>query len=68
MTTILTITGMSCEHCVRRVSAALSAVPGVGNADVSLDGNPGSAAVEHDGSVTRDLLAAAVEKAGYTVG
>ena len=37
MTTIsLDIQGMSCNHCVMRVQKALAAVPGVENAQVTL--------------------------------
>jgi copper chaperone len=43
----LTITGMSCDHCVRRVTKALAGVPGVtvkqvteGHAIVDSNGQP----------------------------
>jgi copper chaperone CopZ len=58
----LSITGMSCDHCVRRLSKALTSVPGVivknvtvGHANVEYDGRPESlAAIVH-----------AVDDAGY---
>jgi copper chaperone CopZ len=63
MITTVTVEGMTCQHCVRAVFTALAAVPGIQRADVSI----GSAAVEHDGSVTMEQLRAAIAVAGYTV-
>ena len=59
----LTIDGMTCDHCVRAVKAALEAVPGVARADVSLA--EGRALVR--GDATRADLAAAVAEEGYAV-
>jgi len=62
---LLDIQGMSCSHCVMRVQKALSAVPGVKEAQVTLQ--PAKARVECDGSVaTAQALADAVAKAGYS--
>jgi copper chaperone len=33
----LTVTGMTCDHCVHAVTGALKGVPGVTDATVSLD-------------------------------
>jgi copper chaperone CopZ len=63
MTTTLAITGMSCVHCKRAVFTALTAVPGIVRADVSI----GGAVVEHDGSVTEGALREAVAAAGYEI-
>ena len=60
--TELKITGMSCQHCVRHVTQALSAVPGVREADVRLA--EGRALVRHENADPQALLAA-VEDAGY---
>lgn len=56
------IEGMSCEHCLKAVSRALSAVPGVkidairiGRANVSYD----------ESTTTPSRLEAAVAEAGY---
>lgn len=58
----LTVHGMTCEHCVRRVRDALAAVPGVrGEADISLE--RGEATVEGDADA--DALMGAVRAAGY---
>ena len=59
----LEITGMTCDHCVKAVTNALKAVPGVSDAVVSLE--------KKQATVTADLvdlgaLIAAVEEEGYT--
>lgn len=36
-TQVLSVTGMTCDHCVRAVTMELLAVPGVMSVDVSLD-------------------------------
>jgi copper chaperone len=62
--TILTIEGMSCQHCVMSVKKALERISGVSSVDVSI----GNAKVTFDGSKTnRDELAKAVVDAGYKV-
>lgn len=58
----LAIKGMSCGHCVRAVSSALAAVPGVQVKDVRI----GSATVEvASGAAMPDDLVRAVDDAGY---
>ena len=60
----LAVTGMHCEHCVRTVTQALNAVPGVVNARVSLETN--DAVVEFFPWWTSlDQLRRAVLGAGY---
>jgi copper chaperone len=62
--TILTIEGMSCQHCVMSVKKALESISGVSSVDVSI----GNAKVTFDGSKTnRDEIAKAVVGAGYKV-
>ncbi|MFB6124438.1 MAG: heavy-metal-associated domain-containing protein [Halanaeroarchaeum sp.] len=61
MTTTLTVTGMSCEHCEKTVSEALLDVAGV--TDASADADADVATVAGDADV--DALVAAVEAAGY---
>ncbi len=63
MITRLRISGMSCQHCVNAVFTALTPVPGIVSAQVSI----GGAVIEHDGRATRELLEAAVESAGYSL-
>lgn len=61
------ITGMHCQSCVQKISAALRAVPGVVSARVSLV--PPIAETEMERDVPIDTLAAAVRSAGdYTLG
>ncbi|HSO81898.1 CopZ family metallochaperone [Thiocapsa sp.] len=61
MTQTLSITGMSCGHCVRAVTSALEAVAGVESAVVDLE--LGCARVE--GQADLDALIAAVVAEGY---
>lgn len=59
----ISVSGMSCGHCIAAVREALTSVPGVRVRDVSI----GSATVEIElDSVTNDVLVDAVEEAGYT--
>jgi copper chaperone len=61
-TTTLKIEGMSCGHCVTRVTAAISAVPGTEVLGVEV----GTAAVRFDPTLTTAAtVAAAVTEAGY---
>jgi len=57
------IDGMSCQHCVRAVFTALTAVGGITRADVTI----GAVEVEHDGRVTIAQLRDAIAVAGYSV-
>ncbi|MEZ5101473.1 MAG: heavy metal-associated domain-containing protein [Thermoleophilia bacterium] len=58
----LTVSGMSCQHCVSHVEEALLDVPGVERVAVDLD--QGRATVEGSG-LDVDALRAAVVDAGY---
>ena len=59
----LSITGMSCGHCVTHVKTALEGVDGVDSAEVSLDAN--STTVMASTEVLDDALIGAVKAAGY---
>jgi copper chaperone CopZ len=63
MQTTASISGMTCAHCVRAVFTSLAGVAGIERADVSI----GRAVIEHDGTVTREAIRAAIEIAGYDV-
>jgi copper chaperone len=63
MTTTVSISGMTCAHCVRAVFTSLAGVKGIDRADVSL----GRAVIEHDGTVTPGQIRDAIELAGYEV-
>jgi len=56
------IEGMTCQHCVRRVTEAIRKVPGVTDVRVDLDAK--SAHVE--GSPDVALVVRSVAEAGYT--
>jgi P-type Cu+ transporter len=61
------VTGMTCASCVRRIEKALNRVDGVQDASVNLATE--RAKVVFDPAVASvDLMRAAVEKAGYSVG
>ena len=63
-TETLTITGMSCGHCVRAVQNALEAVDGVSVEDVRV----GEARVRYDDeAVDPAAVVRAVEDEGYAV-
>lgn len=58
-TTVLTLQGLSCMHCVSSARKALEAVPGVTSAEVTLE----SANVYGDADAQQ--LIAAIEDAGF---
>ena len=58
----LTVTGMTCEHCVRAVTEALDGVDGVTTASVDLEA--GTAAVTGEALDTAALVVAVAEE-GY---
>ena len=61
--TVLNVLGMSCGSCVRHVTAALAAVPGVSKVDVQL--RSGTAVIEHDAEATTAELIEALRETGY---
>ena len=60
----LLIEGMSCQHCVKRVTQALQAIDGV-QATVNLEQKKAVVELAHD--VSDEALIAAVDEAGYKV-
>ncbi len=60
-----TVTGMTCEHCVRAVTEEVGAVPGVTSVDVDL--SAGRVTVAGPAPVDEAAVRAAVEQAGYEV-
>jgi copper ion binding protein len=63
---ILTVEGMSCNHCKEAVEKAVRALPGVTVAAVDLAAK--KLEVEYDETVTSlEQLKAAVDDAGFTV-
>jgi copper chaperone CopZ len=59
----LGVGGMTCDDCVRHVTAALESVPGVHRAEVSLAGR--GATVEASPDTATEALTAAVRASGY---
>ncbi|MEV7596975.1 heavy-metal-associated domain-containing protein [Kitasatospora sp. NPDC089797] len=64
VTTVLTVSGMSCGHCERTVSAGLAALPGV--TDVVADAPSGRVTVASAGPLEETLLRDAVDGTGFT--
>jgi copper chaperone CopZ len=62
---VLTVRGMSCEHCEMRVSKALSEVEGVRKAEASHEKGQAIVTLEPKAEVDMAALVAAVERAGY---
>jgi copper ion binding protein len=66
MKQMISIRGMSCMHCVKRVKNALLEVEGVTSVDVNLE--LAKATVDYDESkTTKTQLHQAIEEAGYSV-
>lgn len=63
MKTTVLVAGMRTEHCKRAVLTALTPVPGIQTAEVTL----GSVCIEHSGDATPDALRDAIEVTGYVV-
>jgi copper chaperone len=59
----LTVTGMTCDHCVRAVTEAVQAVPGAQDVRVDL----ASGTVRVAGSADPEALRAAIAEEGYEV-
>lgn len=59
------VVGMTCDHCVRSVTAEVSQVAGVTDVDVDLAS--GALTVTSDGVVDDEAVVTAVEEAGYEV-
>jgi copper chaperone len=62
-TATYTVTGMTCEHCVRSVTEEVGALSGVTGVDVDLAS--GGLTVTSEAPVPDDAVRAAVEEAGY---
>lgn len=65
-TETVTVTGMTCEHCVRAVREELTKLDGVQAVDVDLAS--GRVTLHSDAPLAAAAVAAAVDEAGYEVG
>lgn len=63
MTSVYFVKGMSCEHCVRAVSAEIAEIPGVTGVDVDLA--TAAVAVTSHRFLDDEAVWAAVVEAGY---
>lgn len=67
-TATYTVTGMTCDHCVRAVSTELLGVAGVSAVDVDLvTGGASIVTVTSETPLEHEAVAAAVDEAGYTL-
>ena len=64
--TVIEVTGMTCQHCVKAVTTELSELAGVEDVAVSL-GEPATVTVTSDAPLEEDAIRAAVDEAGYAV-
>ena len=58
---LLSVPDMSCDHCVRAITAEVSCVPGVDDVDVQLP----TRTVRVSGSATEAAVREAIAEAGY---
>ena len=58
-----TVLGMTCAHCIAAVTAEVAKIPGVSGVDIDLA--TGSVTVESTDVLDAQLIAAAVDEAGY---
>ena len=63
MLTTVSVSGMTCAHCIRAVFTSLAGLKGIKRADVTI----GQAVIEHDGTVTPEEIRDAIKVAGYDV-
>ena len=65
VTQTVTVTGMTCGHCVASVTEELEEVDGVQQVDVELAS--GAVTITSEAPLERDAIAAAVSEAGYAL-
>jgi copper chaperone CopZ len=65
MTMTLSIAGMTCDNCARHVHGALAELLGVRSVRVDLE--RAEATLDADAEVPREMLAAALDEAGYSL-
>lgn len=61
--TDVTVSGMTCQHCVMSVTEEVSEIAGVSDVDVDLDS--GAVTVRSERELSREEIAAAVAEAGF---
>jgi copper ion binding protein len=63
--TTVTVSGMTCGHCIASVQEEVGEVAGVRSVDVELES--GAVTITADRELGRDEIEAAVVEAGYTL-
>lgn len=64
--TILKVDGMSCEHCVKAITKAVGALPGIENVSVDLNGK--AVTVTYDPTQSPlDTIKAEIDDQGYEI-
>lgn len=66
METVLKVSGMSCQGCVKSVTRVLSEVADVSAVDVSLEN--AEARIQHAEGASVEAMRQAIEDAGFEVG
>lgn len=62
------VSGMTCEHCVRAVTEELTALDGVSDVHIELiSGGDSPVTILSEDLVDPELIASAVDEAGYQV-
>jgi len=64
-TSVWTVQGMTCGHCVASVTEEVLTIPGVTDVAVALE--TGTVTVTADADPSPDAMTAAVTEAGYTL-
>jgi copper ion binding protein len=64
-TTVWTVQGMTCGHCVAAVTEEVGTIAGVTGVEVDLES--GRVTVTADADPTREAMTSAVDEAGYTL-
>ena len=64
-TTVYTVSGMTCGHCVTSVTEEVGAIDGVRKVDVVLE--TGAVTVTSAAPLSVEAVQAAVDEAGYTL-
>ncbi len=65
-TTTLSVSGMTCEHCVRAVKQEVGEISGVTQVEVEL-GTPSTVTVQSTEPISHQDLVEAIDEAGYEV-
>lgn len=65
MTTTIKIEDMTCGNCVAKVETGLGSIPGVNN--VSVDLATGTATIDHNDTVTTDIINTTIEDLGFDI-